>query len=253
MSAALRVEFWKSRRRWYWLLGAALLAVELLWILWSFNSPSEQDLETGWMGLLYNMPLLNGILFPVIGAALASRVADVEHKGNTLKLLETLQPKARLLNAKLILGVFQLLPLAVVQVIVLLGAGRFYGFYGAPVLMDYALYALFTFSACFAVYELQLVLSLLLRNQMVPLCIGLGGAFVALLLMFLPFDLARLLCGPYGFFGALSFVRMEDWNKETRIFHLVRVQTPWVSFAVLLCWMAAIYLAGHAVLRRKEL
>lgn len=253
MSTALRVEFWKSRRRWYWLLGAALLAVEMLWILWAFSHPSEQDRELGWMQLLYNMPALNGILFPVIGAALASRVADVEHKGNTLKLLETLQPKERLLNAKLVLGALLLLPLAVIQVIVLLAAGRFYGFYGAPVLTDYVLYALFTFSACFAIYELQLVLSLIIKNQMVPLCIGLGGAFVALLLMFLPSKLARLLCGPYGFFGALSFVYMVDWDKETRIFHLIRMPTPWGSFAVLLCWMAVIYLAGHAALRRKEL
>lgn len=253
MSTALRVEFWKSRRRWYCLLGAALLAVELLWILWAFRSTDAQDREIGWMYMLYNMPLLNGILFPVIGAALASRVVDVEHKGNTLKLLETLQPKVRLLNAKLVLGVFYLLPLAVIQVIVLLGAGRVYGFYGAPVLTDYALYALFTFVACFAIYELQLVLSLTIKNQMVPLCIGLGGAFVALLLMFLPSGLARLLCGPYGFFGALSFILMVDWNKDTRIIHLVRSQTPWGSFAVLLCWMVVIYLAGRAALRRKEL
>lgn len=250
---ALRIEFWKSRRRGLWLVCAALLAVELLWIFWAFHNPSEQDREKGWLYLLYNMPLLNGILFPVIGATLASRVADVEHKGNTLKLLETIQPKAQLFHAKLLLGALYLLPIAVLQVAFLLGIGRFYGFYGTPNPTDYWQYALFTFTPCFGVYALHLALSLRIKNQVVPLCIGLGGSFAALLLMFLPSQLARLLCGPYGYFGALSFIWMFDWNPDTRYYRFERIATPWGAFAALLVWIAVIYLAGRTALRRKEL
>ncbi len=253
MMTALRMEIWKSRRRWLWLICAALLAVELLWIFWAFHHPGEQDRQKGWLYLLYNMPLLNGVLFPVIGGTLASRVADVEHKGNTLKLLETLQTEARLFHAKLLLGMLYLLTIVVLQIVMILGMGVFYGFYGRPVLLDYVQYALFLFTACFAVYAFQLVLSMTVKNQVVPLCIGLAGSFIALLLMFLPYPLPRLLCGPYGFFGALSLVYMKDWNRDTRIFQLVRIPTPWGSFAVLLVWMVVIYLVGRIVLHRKEL
>ncbi len=253
MIPALRIEFWKSRRRWLWLVCAALLAVELLWIIWSFHNPSERDRQKGWLYLLYNMPLLNGILFPTIGAVLASRIADVEHKGNTLKLLETIQPKAQLLHAKLVMGFAYLLPIAVIQVAVLLGAGYAVGFYGTPNLTDYWQYGLFTFTSCFAVYELHLLLSLAVKNQMIPLCIGLSGSFVALLLLFLPVGAVRLLCGPYGFFGALSFIYMADWDPDTRVFHLIRMPTPWGEFAVLLAWIAVIYIAARIVLKRKEL
>lgn len=250
---SLRMEFLKARRRGLWLVCAALLAVELLWIFWAFRNPSPQDREKGWLYLLYHMPLLNGILFPVIGAALASRVADAEHKGNTFKLLETIQPKARLFHAKLALGGLYLLPIAVLQAAILLGIGFFYGFYGSPNPSDYREYVLFTFCVCFAIYELQLALSLTIRNQVVPLCVGLCGSFAALLLMFLPYQTPRLLCGPYGFFGALSFVYMRDWNPETRVYHFERIPTPWGGFAVLLVWVAVVYLAGRAALQRKEL
>ncbi len=250
---ALRMEFWKSRRRGLWLVCAALLAVELLWIFWAFHNPSEQERQKGWLYLLYNMPLLNGILFPVIGATLASRTADIEHKGNTLKLLETIQPKAQLFHAKLLLGACHLLPLAALQAAALLGIGFYYGFYGQPDPTNYWQYALFTFTACFAVYALHLALSLTIKNQFVPLCIGLGGSFIALLLMFLPYELPRLLCGPYGFFGALSFIYMSDWDPKTRIYHFLRIPTPWGSFAALLVWIAAIYVFGRIALDRKEL
>lgn len=253
MTTALRMEFWKSRRRGLWLVCAALLGVELLWLFWSFRSPSEQEKKLGWQYLLYSLPLINGILIPIIAASLASRVADLEHKGNTLKLLETLQPKARLLNAKLAFGALYLLPLAAIQTAVLLGMGFLFGFFGPAPYNDYALNGLFIFCTAFAIYELHLVLSLLIKNQIVPMCIGLGGSFIALLLMFLPSQLARLLCGPYGFSGALSFVWMTSWDPDTRVMELTRMPTPWGVFAVLLIWMFAIYVIGRAALERKEL
>lgn len=250
---ALRMEFWKSRRRGLWLVCAALLGVELLWIIWAFRNPTEKQKALGWLDLMYNMPLLNGVLVPVIAGTLASRIADLEHRGNTLKLLETIQPKTQLFHAKLLFGALHLLPLALLQVSILLVMGFHYGFYGQPNLFDYGLYTLFMFTSCFAIYELHLLLSLAIKNQVVPLCIGLGGSFIALLLMFLPYNFARLLCGPYGFFGALSFIWMEDWDPETRIIKFVRMPTPWGTYAVLIGWIIVIYLAGRIVLKRKEL
>lgn len=107
---------------------------------------------------------------------------------------------------------------------------------------------------CFhLVFALQLVLSITIKNQVIPLCIGLAGSFAALLLMFLPSNLARLLFGPYGFFGALSFIYMSDWNPDTRVFTFIRTPTPWDNYAVLLAWVTATYVLGRILLKRKEL
>lgn len=251
---ALRMEFAKSRRRGLWLVCAALLAVEMAWMIWSFRQPSEQDIRLGWMLLFYNMPLLNGILFPIIGATLASRVADVEHKGNTLKLLEAIQPKTQLFHAKLLLGMLYIASLTALQAAAMIAMGLHFGFAGDPPMMDMAQYALFVFTTCFAVYLLQLSLSLTIRNQMVPLCVGLGGSFLGLLLMFIPqMPWVRRLCGPFGYFGVLMFVWMADWDKDTRVMELIRVPSDWASFTMLLGWIVIIYIVGRAVFVRKEL
>ncbi len=44
MTTALRMEFWKSRRRGLWLVCAALLGVELLWLFWSFRTGKKARL-----------------------------------------------------------------------------------------------------------------------------------------------------------------------------------------------------------------
>lgn len=254
MMTALRMEFAKSRRRGLWLICSALLAVELLWIIWAFRDPDAQDIRLGWLLLFYNMPLLNSLLFPIIGATLASRIADLEHKGNTLKLLEAIQPKPQIFHAKLLLGALYIAALTAVQAAVLLLMGLYHGFAGAPPLVDLAQYSLFVFTTCFAIYVLQLSLSLVIRNQMIPLCVGLGGSFLGLLLMFIPqLPWLRRLCGPFGYYGVLMFVWMADWDKDTRVMELIRVPSDWAGFAMLLGWLVLLYLAGRAAFFRKEL
>ena len=87
----LRLEFYKTKRRKVWLTMFALLSVQLLWGLWSMSNPKEWELQSGWMSLLYFLSLLDGIMVPTMMSVLASRLADIEHKGNTYKQLETLR------------------------------------------------------------------------------------------------------------------------------------------------------------------
>lgn len=127
---ALRLEFFKTKRRGLWMIVGALILCEMAWLLWAFRNPDAEDLRLGWMLLLYNIPLLNGIIFPLIAAVLASRLADLEHKSGSLKLLETVQSPRALFTAKYLCGAAYVLAVNLIESAVLLGMGAFYGFKG---------------------------------------------------------------------------------------------------------------------------
>ena len=100
----LQLEFYKIKRRKVWLTMFVLLSVQLLWGLWAFHDPRDWELQCGWMSLLYHLSLLDGIMIPTMMAVLASRLADIEHKGNTYKQLETLRSAGSLYHAKAACG-----------------------------------------------------------------------------------------------------------------------------------------------------
>ena len=86
----LKLEFFKCRRRKILLVCAAVLAAELLWLVTTFLRQDAEDLRQGWMLLLYNLAMVDAIIMPISVATIASRNCELEHKGTTLKLLETM-------------------------------------------------------------------------------------------------------------------------------------------------------------------
>ena len=100
----LQLEFYKIKRRKVWLTTFAMLAVQMLWGMWNFRNPKDWELECGGMALLYMFSLLDGVMMPTIMSVLASRLADIEHKGNTYKQLETLRSAGSLYHAKALCG-----------------------------------------------------------------------------------------------------------------------------------------------------
>ena len=100
----LRLEFFKCRRRKILLVCAAVLAAELLWIVSTFLRQDAEDLVQGWMLLLYDLAMVDAIIMPISVATIASRSCELEHKGTTLKLLETMAAPGRLYGAKLAWG-----------------------------------------------------------------------------------------------------------------------------------------------------
>ena len=86
----LKLEFFKCRRRKILLVCAAVLAAELVWIVSTFARQDAEDLLQGWMLLLYDLAMVDAIIMPISVATIASRNCELEHKGTTLKLLETM-------------------------------------------------------------------------------------------------------------------------------------------------------------------
>ena len=88
----LSVEWKKARRRRLWLPVAALVAMQGLWLAWAVRGMDMQEAAQGYLGCLYQLPMMNAIVMPVAAAVLVSRLCDMEHRGDTFKQLFTMQP-----------------------------------------------------------------------------------------------------------------------------------------------------------------
>lgn len=246
----LKLEFFKNRGRGLTLLVLAMTAVSLLWIIWAFRNPDEEDIKWGWMQLMYNLPLLRAIIFPSLAAVLASKLSELEHKSGCLRILNTVRRPAVLYRAKFACGALYVLLSTVLELAVLLPMGLLYGFQGPPPMGDLGLVFLFELAAGLELFALSLALSMCIKNQAVPICIGVGGSFVGLMQLFMPKNPLHYLL-PWAHTGALAFIGM-DWSKAEGFKGMYRMETNWAAFAVTALGIALFYLIGRRRFSKME-
>ena len=249
----LCMEFYKIKRRKIGLTMCALMAVQFLWIIWAFNNPKESERVQGWLGTLYSMPLVNSIMMPTIIAVLASRLADIEHKGNTYKQLKTLRDANALFHAKVFCGLIIITFMFIAQMIFILVLGNVLGYAGYPDIGYYIRYLFLSLICTFSLYLLQLTLSMLFFNQMVPLVVGLCGSMLGLILMYLYNWHLRFLF-PWGGYISTMFVG-ADWDQETRImtyYYMGTAENGLLAHGFLLIWMVLFYAVGRILFARRE-
>jgi hypothetical protein len=245
----LAMEFQKIKRKGIFTTVVVLLGVQCLWGLFSFRNMSGEKLAQGWYQCLYHFPILNAIMMPIIIAVLASRLCDVEHKGQTFKLLETIIPAETLFHAKYMCGVIQMVAIAVFQVLMILTFGVIKGF-GGPIPWDKIIfYLISTIGVHVTILLLQQVLSLHFSNQMVPLTLGLLGSLAGLFSMFLPKGIGKLLI--WGYYGVMMRVGL-NWDESTRISDFYYVPIDWLGVILLVGMFLAIYIYGRRSFARKE-
>ena len=251
MRTAFRLEFYKSRRRGLLLTVLLIVGFEALWMYYAWHDPSPNEIEIGWMDLLYQLPSLNSIIFPILAAILASRLADLEHKGSTWKLLETVELPNRLFYAKFLCGAVYLMFALLLLMGGMLTCGYVLNFAGVPPTEKLILFFLFQLVTALEIFAVQLLFSTQIRNQMIPLCLGCGGSFVGLMLLFVPIKPLQILL-PWGHTSLLFLVYMMDWDPNTRILKLAYTSVPWPGFVLALgCMAVLVWLGGH-LLDRKE-
>lgn len=212
----LSIELRKTKRRGIWLVPTALILFLMMWLGYSYAKRSgDFYIRFGWMDMLYNAPLLNAILVPTAIAVLASRVIDMEHRGNMWKLLETMQSRRALFFAKALYGFCAVFLISVMEVLGFLVLGKLFQFAGTPDLWAFGLFFVQTLLISFNLYLLQMIISIVFSNQAASLCVGLCGSMAGLFLMFLPQCPILRCIIPWGHYGAAMFVGM-DWNEQTK-------------------------------------
>lgn len=235
----LWAEIQKAHRRHDLPVAVGIALIVTLWA--SASSPSTADeLASGYSGLLYALPIMNAVVMPVGMAALASRIWDAETKGQTCKLLFTLQSRSSLFAAKAGLGILENLLVCLLECGTTLVLGRCLGF---TEVLDIGLYLwllLCTFCVNGMLYFLSLLLSIRLENQVAALAVGFCGALIGLFASFMPVWFGYLV--PFGYYVSLSPMGMS-WDAATRIaelyvrplcFPLLGVT---VFLAVVLAWL----------------
>lgn len=252
MITLLKCEYEKTRRTYLFLTVLGITLIQLCWAFYGIYR--EESLKWGWMMFLYQFPLVNSFFLPLLSVVISSRLADLEHKGVMLKYLAVITDKKRIYDAKLIYGLFIVSLCNLISWSATILFGYIVGFSGAVPLRLYLLYLLFTIMPTIVVYQLLHALSLLFQNQAVSFFNGIIGTFIGLFSMFLPqFPILRLVF-PWGYYGALQFIGMFGWTKETRMknVYFSVMEIDWVAFGILILMGIALYLIGEKLFERKE-
>ncbi len=245
----IRLEFYKIRRRKIWVIIMVLLGVQCLWGLWAFRNMDAKKLSQGYMQCLYHFTVFNTIMMPMVAAITASKICDLEHKGQTFKLLLTVMPAGTLFDAKFICASMHMVAVGAAQMIFIIVLGKAAGF-TEPFPPGYLFYYfIITIFVTVVILAIQQAFSLLFTNQMVSFVIGITGSFAGVFSLFLPRNIQRGIL--WSYYGVLMPVRM-NWDSQTRIADLQYIPVDWSSFWLLMGLFAMIYFTGRRCFARKE-
>ena len=239
------VELKKQKRRHNLLLFLGVVFAEMFFIF--ANYQKQRGLADGWMLLFYNMPIMNSLFLPVVVAGFASRLNDIEHKGDMFKCLYTFTTPLRLFFTKYIYGAFSILILVVMQCIsmnVMMGLLDFPKDFGASHML---FYGMATFITCMTLFSLHMILSFFHRNQALGISVGILGSFLGLFSAYLPESLFQKLL-PWGTFATSLFIRL-DWDRQTRETAWILERFDFSSTLINVCWIAILICISMVMLK----
>ena len=247
--------FWtelkKIRKRHIGLLFAGAWLFTFIWIFWAIGQMDFDEIDNqGYYYLLFSFPLINAIILPTILACVESRMCDIELKGNTFKMLCTMQPRLSIYHVKLAVSMLYLLffSLAETALIPLL---CYYYRISQPIPVEHVAAFLFsTYTVSLVLIILQQSLSLLSDNQLFPLFFGVGGTFVGLFSWFFPNLPIRYML-PWGYYCVGISVNMS-YDDITRTTTYYTVPFPIEIFGCFLLFGIFIYLIGRDRFMNKE-
>lgn len=246
---SLTAEQKKVRRKKIWLVPLGFLSFESVWALWLFSRAHPEELVTGYLKLFYQLPVMNTVIMPVMIAVIASRLNDMEIKGDTLKLLYTMQRPDVFFDCKYISGAKYLLLFTAGQCLLILALGKAFGF-EKPIKLPMLMACFFvTFCTALVLLSIQQTMSLLSKSQIMPLAAGLAGSFLGLFSLFFPAPLARLVI--WGYFAAFPCVSM-NWDRSTRITEYYELPFPLYAFFTFAAVGILIFILCRSIVVKKE-
>lgn len=253
MIRLLKCELMKIRRCYIFLTALAMTALAAAWSV--HGNYGADQIRLGWRMFLYQLPLVNTIFLPFMATITASRLCSIEHKGAMLKQLCAVEKRRKLYDAKLIFGLAIMILAVLIMWCTAVLFGMYKGFAGGCPFDLYLLYLLFTIVPTIEIYIFQHTLSLVFKNQAVSFFTGIIGEFAGLFSMFLPqlpWLRQSLLWGHYG---ALQFMGMFGWAKETRYanVHFDIMPIDRTFFAALIAVIFIMYFIGRHWFIKKEI
>jgi len=197
----LALEFYKLRRKRIVVMMTLFLAMELIWTFMSMSVYMSRDADNvSWLSIIVMAASINGLFLPIMSAIAVSRISDMEHKGNTWKLLiSTSVDRGSLYWAKYICANTLLLYYLLLQAAAIAAFGMVNGFAGPPPLLLLLPFIGGAALANLAVTALQQWVSLAIKNQAFALCLGMLGGFIGMTAGLFPAFVRRLFVWSYYF------------------------------------------------------
>ncbi|MBD5462654.1 MAG: ABC transporter permease subunit [Lachnospiraceae bacterium] len=247
--------FWtelkKIRRRHIGLLFVGAWLFTFVWVFWAMGQMDFEEIDKqGYYYLLLSFPLMNAIILPTILACVESRICDIELKGNTLKMLCTMQPRLSIFHIKLAVSMLYLLFFCLAETALIPLLCHYYQI-SQPIPVDHIVTFLFsTYAVSLVLIILQQSLSLLSDNQLFPLFFGVGGTFVGLFSWFFPNLPIRYIL-PWGYYCVGVSVNVF-YDEATRTSTYYPLSFPTEIFCGFLIFGVLIYLVGRDRFMKKE-
>lgn len=212
MAAAFRAELQKAHRRHDLLLCLLLPVFMVLWV-GGLSPTGKDELGNAYSALFYSIPVIEAILFPVLMAVLASRLWDMEIKGNTPKLLYTLQSRRSLFLGKALFGTLETVLVTLMEMGAAVLLGKVHGYTEAFPTGPFCYLAACTLAVALMLFFLEFLLMLRFGNPLPALCVGILGALVGLFSAFMPPIVSYFV--PWGYFIPLGSYEVANWDQTT--------------------------------------
>ena len=212
MTGAFHTEIQKVHRRhdiWICLL------VSIIMVVWVGGlAPSDpEELENAYSALFYSIPVIDSIVMPVFMAVLASRLWDMEIKGNTTKLLYTLQSRRSLFKGKMIFGVMEIFLTVFMEMGAVLLLGKIHGYTEAFPERQFLYLTVCTTVVGLMLFLSEFLIMLIWNNPIPALCVGIVGALLGLFSAFMPPIVSYFV--QWGYFIPLSSYEVAKWDQAT--------------------------------------
>lgn len=248
----LRLELYKLKHRKVFLTFLLILGVELLFVFSNYGnnknflSMVSDSSAPAWEDLIIGPAVINGLFFPILAAVIASRICDMEHKGNTWKLLECNNQSRRSIWFCKFTVVSMLMLLAIfIQAITIVVYGTSAGIVQPLPVRTLLGFMLGTAMITFVVVTIQVFFSLVCVNQLLPMSIGMIGALIGFISTLLPPGIRNILI--WGNYAELMVLGQDTSSGNLQSAEFVVQNINFVPLAILF----AVGLAVYAVFRKR--
>lgn len=241
---AIKAEFYlelrKLRHRHIPILFFLTYGLITAWMIWCLKDLDPAKTNDVTALVFINLLLMNTILCPIVMAALASRMCDMEQTGATYKWLCTMQEPEHIYRGKVLVGGFCMAVFSLMQTVLF---AVLTVPYGTGVLSHCPELFLSLFLTSLCIFILQLNLSLRFTNQLTPVFLSIGGTFLGLFSWFLYQWPLRYLI-PWGYYAVLCHTGYV-YDEATRYTTYYWEDYPLLWAAILLAAIAALYGYGR--------
>ena len=248
---AISLELYKLRHKHLFLMVTLFLIVEIAWAFMATRmSISRNPDNAGWEPLVAMLASMNGLLLPILTAICVSRICDMEHKGNTWKLLLTVSVRrSTLYAAKYISASSIMLVACLLQVLAVTAFGIINGFEQPVPLFMLIRFLIGTVLTNMIIIALQQWLSMAVKNQAFPLSLGMIGGFIGMAAELLPLGVRRIFV--WSYYTGLSPIT-QSYTSEKMQFIVRDMHSLFPIMALLMAAGIGIYLAGSVHVSRQE-